>query len=384
MIRRLGSTAVVLGTMAAALWLAPLPAAVSSPAHPTGTWSVVPTPDPGGEGYLADVSALTPTDAWAVGEYWRDPPHHHINPLIEHWDGSSWSVVPSPSPGYYAGLSGVLALSQDNVWAIGSSSGKRSLDIALIEHWDGSSWSVVPSPSPGAASGLYDLSRAGTAGRIWVAGYSQADWGGPYAPMIERWNGSRWKIVETQDPPNGGELDAITAVSEDDAWAVGNSGVADHALTEHWDGRSWQIVPDASTDPLTLLGGVAATSGSDVWAVGESLATEKRLLEHWDGKAWSVVDDFGTGYGQLNDLVARSPSSVWAVGEHQPHRGPILTLTEWWNGAAWRVVRSPQGRYAESNLFAVASVPGTKQMWAVGISTPSDGSAAAQLIELYS
>src|SRR5215469_8327574 len=37
-----------------------------------------------------------------------------------HWDGTQWSIVPSPNPGAFINeLSGVAAISANDVWAVG-------------------------------------------------------------------------------------------------------------------------------------------------------------------------------------------------------------------------------------------------------------------------
>ena len=59
---------------------------------------------------------LSPCNAWAVGDY--DP----AQAQIVHWDGASWTQVPSPEPGTQASLFGVNALSASNVWAVASTS----------------------------------------------------------------------------------------------------------------------------------------------------------------------------------------------------------------------------------------------------------------------
>src|SRR5437764_621866 len=54
-----------------------------------------------------------------------------------------WSVVSSPNVGTSSNvLNGVAVVSANDVWAVGYYSGGT-----LIEHWDGTSWSVVPSPN---------------------------------------------------------------------------------------------------------------------------------------------------------------------------------------------------------------------------------------------
>lgn len=83
--------------------------------------------------------------------------------LIEHWDGTRWSIIPSPNPppsaghATSAGLTSVGASSTSDVWAVGSwnvgcPSGGCSGGVVhtLTERWDGTSWAIVPSPdTPG-------------------------------------------------------------------------------------------------------------------------------------------------------------------------------------------------------------------------------------------
>ena len=82
------------------------------------SWPVVASPNVGaGDNTLLGVAALSPTDAWAVGE--AADPDGGRRPLIEHWDGDSWTVVPSPSMGVSAGLAAVVGISPTDVWAVG-------------------------------------------------------------------------------------------------------------------------------------------------------------------------------------------------------------------------------------------------------------------------
>src|SRR5436190_22390541 len=65
--------------------------------------------------------------------------------------GPSWGVVPSPSNGTAGNVLGaVAAVSANEVWAVGAYSNTASVSQTLIERWDGTSWTVVPSPNVGA------------------------------------------------------------------------------------------------------------------------------------------------------------------------------------------------------------------------------------------
>src|SRR5499427_8325731 len=98
----------ITGAVAASLITAAAVAGVTTagaPAAANPTASVTPCvawtggeqpPDPGGadENHtLRGVAVLSPCNAWAVGNYGSG------QALITHWDGASWTAVPSPNPG---------------------------------------------------------------------------------------------------------------------------------------------------------------------------------------------------------------------------------------------------------------------------------------------
>ncbi len=72
------------------------------------------------------------------------------------------SLVASPNaiPGF-TGLRGVDALGPNDVWAAGS-----DLNGTLIEHWNGTSWRVMPDPGPGTLLDIEALSPTD----VWVVG----------------------------------------------------------------------------------------------------------------------------------------------------------------------------------------------------------------------
>jgi hypothetical protein len=57
----------------------------------SGTGNVAASPDPRGVGEFDAVAAVSANDVWAVGD--------GIGTLIEHWNGTLWSLVKSPAPG---------------------------------------------------------------------------------------------------------------------------------------------------------------------------------------------------------------------------------------------------------------------------------------------
>ncbi len=127
----------------------------SPPAGASGfSWSVVPSPNtsPTQENELNGVSCSGPSACIAVGFYDTPEPYPQIRTayqtLIESWNGSAWSIVPSPStsPAQDNLLKGVSCSGPSACTAVGYYS-TGSTDQTLIESWNGSAWSIVPSPN---------------------------------------------------------------------------------------------------------------------------------------------------------------------------------------------------------------------------------------------
>src|SRR5207247_9505171 len=88
--------------------------------------------------------------------------------LLEQWDGVGWSRVASPRPTSESALAALSAVSPSDVWAVGSS-GTGSVKT-LIEHWNGRSWSKVASPNLSSESQLLGVS-AQSSRDVWAVGY---------------------------------------------------------------------------------------------------------------------------------------------------------------------------------------------------------------------
>jgi hypothetical protein len=72
--------------------------------------------------------------------------------LIESWNGISWSVTPSPSPGAVAYLYGLSCISSTGCFAVGQTFDKSNASQVLVESWNGTSWSVVLGPTETSTS----------------------------------------------------------------------------------------------------------------------------------------------------------------------------------------------------------------------------------------
>jgi hypothetical protein len=364
---------------------APSPTPAPTPVPVTGKWQVVPSPtiDVSTSTFGAKLNAVavvSASDVWAVG-YGPQPggPTYAKQTLIEHWDGTRWSIVPSPnppSPYSEVELDGVFALAANDVWAVGYGDNPSAVslgDITVIEHWDGTSWSIVPSPNPDQDENqLHAI--AGTASTdLWaVGGRGNGNTCCPAESLIEHWNGTSWSVMSN---PGLSSLQGVTALAVNNVWAVGLAAAG--GIIVHWDGTAWTIVasPSEYGDSISLRA-ITAVSTTDLWAVGDlqNLYNNRyySVTEHWDGTAWTAVG-LVLQDCTLRAVTAPGPSDVWAVDASG------LMQTQHWDGATESVVSTPNPGIG-SGLNGVAAVT-AGDIWAVGWTSTTAGTTP--LIEQF-
>jgi hypothetical protein len=107
-------------------------------------WVIASIPSvPGKVDDLTSVVALSRTDAWAVGSVYSASPHT----LALHWNGTAWKRVTTPDPGNgeFTSIAGSGATS---LWAAGDDQPNGSTwTTPLIEHWNGHSWTDANAPA---------------------------------------------------------------------------------------------------------------------------------------------------------------------------------------------------------------------------------------------
>ena len=354
-----------------------------------GAWSVVASSNPGSMGnILRSIAALSASNVWAVGSQISN---NAPQTLIEQWNGKIWKAIASPNvSSSNSELFGVTTISPSNAWAVGlySPNGSKTYQT-LIEQWNGTTWSVVPSPNLGTNSSLASVVALSST-NVWAVGnYSLS---GPTKTLIEHWNGSSWSVISSPNKgTNSSQLYAITAVSANNLLAVGSfqkrgfPGTS-QTLIEQWNGSAWSIVKSPNVKALSnSLSGVTATSAHDIWAVGApfnpSGNTAQTLIEHSNGSQWSIVKSPNvTSYNFLQGVTAVSSRLVWAVGYSFSNLGSVQTLIEQWNGSTWSIVSSPNPSSTLNILYSVAHGLHSNKVWAVGT---SGGNPGKTLTEFY-
>jgi hypothetical protein len=249
-----------------------------------GAWAVVQSApaSPGGatETVLDGVSCSAAGSACtAVGSYRGSEGAYH--PLIERWNGSSWSLQSAPNPTEGSAQNAMLGVScagASSCMAVGEAAGKP-----VAEAWNGSEWSLSAPPEPGGAKGatLAGVSCGSTRVRVCMAVGDAYEGAGTEKALAERWNGSVWSIVPVPAPAGAKgfvDLTDISCLSPNSCFATGyyapelSGGVplSLRTLAESWEGTGWTVLstPNLANQTYNALAGISCTTSIDCTAVG--------------------------------------------------------------------------------------------------------------------
>jgi hypothetical protein len=220
---------------------------------------------------LSGVACTGTTSCFAVGGYFVSTPDDSgERTLVEQWNGTTWSIVPSPNQPLTIdnALAGVTCTSASNCFAVGHYD-TQLVTSTLVERWDGTAWSIVPSPNP-KGSTYSQLSGVScmSASNCFAVGIG-------HSTLIERWNGTIWGIVTSANPTGatGASLTDVSCPSASRCVAVGTifRSTVVSRLVESWNGQSWSLtgVPVPSGTKVSNLSGVSCATTASCFAVGD-------------------------------------------------------------------------------------------------------------------
>lgn len=237
------------------------------------------------------------------------------NGSLQHFDGRTFSSVPSPTQFCIRSLAGS---GRSDVWAVATDLcpivGETFAEgrSAEILHWDGTAWSRVLS-----RNGELTAVTASAPDSAWAVGFLST------AGFIMKWDGTSWQEV----PPRLNHMPtALWSRGSDDVW-MGSSrlGSGPHTpLFQHWDGTMWQ---QGSPQDTFWLCGVWSSGPSNVWALGVAGTW------HWDGSTWIKG-------GPKLDGASSSACAIWGSGPDDVWAAGSYTMTHW-NGQSWAPVYMP-------------------------------------------
>ncbi len=317
-------------------------------------------------------------------------PFRDLN-FIARWTGSGWDAMDVPQPtdvGDGQRLRAIASLGADDAIAVGSAELPESLPNASPQslRWDGSSWSLLESPT--FVGGGFFADVAATGDTVWATGgKNEAVPNGPLLePLAARLDGDDWTTVAMPLFDIVGEqtlaryrLRAVGGIAADDVWMGGRLLVVgepiDDAVLVRWDGSDWTWFDVrsllSSPGASSSIEAITALATDDVWAVGHefdvAIGRERALILHWDGSAWSRVaaPDEPDRNVWLRDVVARSATDVLAVGTSVvPGAWPEGCVLHY-DGVAW--TRVDDVETADGSQFFAAAIAGDGTPWLAGL-----------------
>jgi len=342
-----------------------------------------PTPTGGTEANLQGVSCTT-TNCTAVGSYKVESSY---KPLVERWNGASWSLQSAPSPIEGTAQKAMLSVScsaPTYCVAVGEAANKP-----VAQRWNGTEWSLMSAPNPSGAKGAKLASVSCTSSTSCMAAGDYYETTSNEKTLAERWNGSSWSISSSPNPSEAKGFVNFTGVSCTSSTSCTAAGyyspnvsggfpLENKTLVESWNGTTWTIQssPNPSGQAYSALLGVSCTSSTGCTAVGGSQpglnSAPATLVERWNGTSWSIQSAINPSTAvedELKSVVCGSTTLCIAVGKDLYKKGSFVDL---WNGTEWKYLQGTPGEIKHvSCTSAVACVAvgvsgaGSPQSWMI-------------------
>jgi hypothetical protein len=347
-------------------------------------WHVVPSPDTGpNDNDLWSIAGRSPSDIWAVGSLLPNANATIVQTLALHYNGTKWTRVETPDFGPEANsLYGVAALPDGSAWATGiytQASGHTGR--ALTMHWNGHTWAVVAAANPGSADDMLYSVAAVTDSDVWAVG-TYGDSAGYFHPLIEHWNGRDWTAQPIQGlgPGADGILSEVTSASGE-VWATGqiSANGSDYQVVLELVHGAWVV---GSESQVTTPAGLAAdtypqsiaASPAGVWVAGRDRAGHSGYSTFVEASCQPGLCQLNTPdpTPQDNYLWGIAPVdggvAAWAVGDSvPPSTGNAQSLIEYGSATGgWQVVPSPDPSLEGNNILDGVLAFGSDDIWAVG------------------
>jgi hypothetical protein len=220
---------------------------------------------------------VSATACYAVGAYYQGS-NNNVGTLAASWNGKTWSLQAPPNPSFAtdAWLAGVSCKSTSACVAVGryTLDGFFGASTALAEAWNGKTWSLEPTPSPGGDtdSQLSGVSCGSTTSCIAVGDYFTST---GFGSLAEAWNGQAWSLTNFASPAGSQAAvgEGVSCVSASACTAAGvylDASGDELSLAEAWNGKAWtlQSTPNPAGGSNMALNAVSCASATACTSVG--------------------------------------------------------------------------------------------------------------------
>lgn len=228
----------------------------------------------------------------------------------------------------FSALNGVSCPTTAFCISIGYYAGPDQATHPLIERWNGKSWSIASSPLPAAADapGL-DFVACATPTACRAIGSNVGAGGGTFA---EQWNGRQWRL---QGFPSRrfDEVRGLSCGAPKSCTAIGINGDAQEV---NWrlTGAGWKrsMPPNLKH---TMLGAISCPTARSCFAAGKRSVIPERAgtaqIEHWDGTKWTAIPaklPAGAWLGGISCPMPRSCTATGSIGSVDSASHPLKML----------------------------------------------------------
>lgn len=370
----------------AASTIALAPIAISAASPKPATWSVVLAPDPAAQAQLSSVSCISTTWCMTVGSFFPNGGFVQQT-LIESWNGTAWSVVPSANAAapFSDYLSHVSCVSVTFCMAVGWAAASSTPVVPIAEVWNGSSWSLLSVATTSATDSDFPtgVSCASPESCLAVGSINNNN------QLAEYWNGTSWTLVAAPSTLSGSLPDLLGAscITATNCEVVGQliGAGSSTGLTEQWNGTGLTVVSNPSGS--ASLSGVSCLSSSSCIAVGANFLASGAapLALSWNGTSWLATSTPGSGW--LSDVACLPghPSLTCTAVGYSVNTTTNVTsnLAEAWNGGAWSIVPTPNvGVYDQ--LMGVGCGATHTKSYCTGVGLSSTGGTEQDALVLSS
>jgi len=323
------------------------------------TWSVMTSPDATGStnSQLQGVSCWSSDGCFAVGAAGVGSSATTFEPLTEKWDGTAWSTVAAPTSGLSSRLNGVSCTGDSFCQAVGSSNPvSPTVQASLTERWDGTAWSIDPSPNETTSTGLSGVSCLAS---DWCAASGSGQFGTTQS-VLEHWDGTDWAVADSPAVgASGTSLNGVSCADGGTCMAVGETTAASVRIPI---ALSTGVPEPTPPVPTYGPGYLEVASDGGLFAFGDA-----PFAGSMGGKALDkpivgmAVDPITGGYWEV-----ASDGGIFAFGGAQfagsmggkPLNKPIVGMAATDDGLGYYLVASDGGIFAFGDAQFAGSVGG--------------------------